>query len=816
MSEPDAKRRTDAPPTSRHLCIHGHFYQPPRENPWLEDVELQDSAYPNHDWNERITAECYAPNTASRILGPDRRILNIVNNFAWISFNVGPTLLSWLERKQPQVYQAILQADRESRERFSGHGSAIAQAYNHLIMPLADERDRRSQVLWGIRDFEKRFQRRPEGMWLPETAVDLRTLEILAENGIRFTILAPNQAKGIRKIGEKEWQEVGGVDPRVPYLCPLPGGGSIVLFFYDGPASQEIGFGSVLESGEQFAGRLLGLFDKRDSPQLVHVATDGETYGHHRPFGDMALAYCLHHVQANNLARITVYGEYLEHNPPEHEVRIHENSSWSCVHGVERWRSDCGCNSGMHRGWQQKWRGPLRSALDWLRDACAPAFQDAGLLRDPWQARDDYIEVVLDRSPENVDRFLERWLAGEADAQRQARALKALELQRNAMLMYTSCGWFFDEISGLESTQVLLYAARVLQLAKECFALDLEGQFLERLRQAPSNLQEFGDGGGVYETLIRPAVVDLRRVGVHYAVSTLMDGHPEEDTIYCYSVHAERRERETAGKMSLSTGRVSLTSQITREQSELGYAVLHLGGPMINGAVRFFPGEQQFEEIRRSLRQAFRRADIPEVIRLMDEHFGSHNYSLWHLFRDERRAFFARILASTLEGIREQYRGIYQDNYPTLQAMKETRVPIPAALRAPLEFTLNQDLGEELAGESPRPARLREVLAEMHKWGLSPDASSFGLGASRLARRVLRELAEAPRDQERLERSIEVLDTLRSARSPLNLWEAQNEYFRISQRLLSEVSAQAEAGGQEAKAWLEGFRRLGSLLEVTT
>jgi hypothetical protein len=445
----------------------------------------------------------------------------------------------------------------------------------------------------------------------------------------------------------------------------------------------------------------------------------------------------------------------------------------------------------------------------------AQAFQDAGLLRDAWQARDEYIEVVLDRSPGNVDRFLEHWLAGEPEAKRQVQALKALELQRHAMLMYTSCGWFFDEISGLESTQVLLYAARVLQLARECFGLDLEKQFLQRLRQAPSNLPEYRDGGGVYEAFIRPAAVDLLRVGVHYAVSSLFEEYAEDSSIYCYSVHSSAGQRDTAGKMSLSTGRVKLASDITREQGELSFAALHLGGPIINAAVRFFAGEREFGELQGRIRETFRRSDIPEVIRLMDEHFGTHNYSIWHLFRDERRAFFARILASTLEGIRLQYRSIYQENYPILQAMKETGVPIPAALRTPLEFTLNQDLAETLAGEAPAAARLQEVLAEMRKWGLSPEASAYGLAASRLARRLLEELAEEPQDHERWERALEMLEILRSAGSPLNLWEAQNQYFRISQQLLAESSARAEAGDQEAVAWLEGFRRLGLLLEVT-
>jgi len=803
---------------NRYLCIHSHFYQPPRENPWLEDVELQDSAYPYHDWNERISAECYAPNTASRILGDERRIINIVNNYATISFNIGPTLCSWLERREPEVYEAILEADRQSRESFSGHGSAIAQVYNHMIMPLASERDRRTQVLWGIRDFERRFQRQPEGMWLSETAVDLPTLTVLAQAGIRFTILAPSQAARVRKIGAEPWQEVDGgrVDPRVPYLCRLPGGGSIALFFYDGPVSREIGFGTVLASGEEFAARLTGVFDGRSSPQLVHVATDGETYGHHRPFGDMALAYCLYHVQEHDLARITVYGEYLENNPPQLEVEIHENSSWSCVHGVERWRSNCGCSSGMHRGWSQEWRGPLRSALDWLRDRCQPLFEEraAGLLRDPWEARDAYIDVVLDRSPGNIQRFLETWGARELDAEGRVGALKLLELQRHAMLMYTSCGWFFDEISGIETTQVLQYAARVVQLARECFEVDLEEELVERLRQAPSNIPEYRDGGGVYEALVRPAEVDLLRVGVHYAVSSLFEDYAEDTSIFCYRVHGERCERSTAGRLSLSTGRARLISDVTLEEREVSFAAVHLGGHIINGAVRFFSGEEHFEGLQADIREAFLRSDIPEVIRLMDEHFGTHNYSIWHLFRDERRAFFARTLASTLEEIRLQYRKIYEDNYPIMQAMSETGVPVPAALRTPLEFTLNQDLREILEAEPPPPPRFGEILGEMRRWGVALDTAAHGLAASRLARRLLRDLEDSPGDSEILARAIDTLELLRSLPAPLNLWEAQNGYFRISQRLYDEMAGRAETGDAGAAAWAERFRHLGELLAV--
>ena len=433
----------------RYICIHAHFYQPPRENPWLEAIELQDSAYPYHDWNERITAECYAVNAVSRILDSEDHIIELVNNYSKISFNFGPTLLSWLESKAPDVYLAILEADRESQKHFSGHGSALAQPYNHMIMPLANKRDRRTQILWGIADFERRFKRKPEGMWLPETAVDIETLDMLAESGIKFTILAPHQAAQVRRIGGRARRDVRGglIDPTQAYEQRLPSGRRIALFFYDGPVSRAVAFEGLLSSGENLANRLAGVFSEdRDWPELVHIATDGESYGHHHRFGDMALAYALNHIESKPLAKLTNYGEFLEKNPPTHQVEIIEKTSWSCVHGIERWWSNCGCNSGGHPDWNQEWRRPLREALDWLRDAIAPPYERLSLkfLKDPWAARNDYISVVLDRSPENVEAFFARHGARAHSAEETTAALKLLEMQRHAMLMYTSCGWFFE------------------------------------------------------------------------------------------------------------------------------------------------------------------------------------------------------------------------------------------------------------------------------------------------------------------------------------------------------------------------------------
>lgn len=516
----------------RYICVHGHFYQPPRENPWLEAIELQESASPFHDWNERISAECYGPNTASRILDQDRRIIDIISNYSKISFNFGPTLLSWMENHQPDIYARILEADQVSQEHFSGHGAALAQVYNHMIMPLASTRDKYTQVEWGIKDFQKRFRRFPEGMWLPETAVDLDTLEVLAEFGILFTILSPYQAKQARPLEEEEWEEVAGgkIDPTRAYVCRLPSGRSINLFFYDGPLSQDIAFGGLLESGEAFAQKLNEAFsEERDWPQLVHVATDGETYGHHHRMGDMALAYCLYHLEENQLARLTIYGEYLELHPPEWEVKIEEDTSWSCAHGVERWRNDCGCNSGLHPGWSQGWRKPLRLGMDNLRESLDPLFeQEAGtLLANPWQARDGYIGVILDRNQETVENFLATHSKRRLTWEEKVTVLKLMEMQRHAMLMYTSCGWFFDEISGIETTQVMRYAARAIQLARDVLQKDLEEEFLNFLDEANSNVAAFKNGRDVYHSFVKPASLDFLFIGSHYALSSLFEENLE-------------------------------------------------------------------------------------------------------------------------------------------------------------------------------------------------------------------------------------------------------------------------------------------------
>jgi alpha-amylase/alpha-mannosidase (GH57 family) len=487
----------------KYICIHGHFYQPPRENAWLEVIEVQDSAHPYHDWNERISSECYAPNAASRIL-EHGIIKDIINNYSKISFNFGPTLLSWMEQYDFETYEAILEADKESIKNFSGHGSAVAQVYNHIIMPLANRRDKETQIIWGIRDFEHRFGRKPEGMWLAESAVDIESLELLAEQDIKFTILAPRQAKAFRRIGDEGWHAVSdkGIDTRRPYACNLPSGKSIALYFYDGDIAQGVAFNGLLNDGQKFAQSLLKSFDQKpEEPQLVHIATDGETYGHHHKHGDMALAFCLDFIDEHKHANITNYAEFLSKVTPTMEVQVHENSSWSCVHGVERWRNDCGCNTGGKAGWNQQWRKPLREALDWLRDQLNEVYEREAseILKDPQEARNEYIKVILRRNDDTVRKFLKDHCQKVVEPN---RVLRLMEMQRNAMLMYTSCGWFFDEVSGIETTQILQYACRAIQLVSQMVGTELEDEFIKRLEAAPSNVPSLENAGNVYRRFV--------------------------------------------------------------------------------------------------------------------------------------------------------------------------------------------------------------------------------------------------------------------------------------------------------------------------
>lgn len=764
----------------KYVCIHGHFYQPPRENPYLEAIELQDSAYPYHDWNERITAECYAPNAASRILDAENRIVKLLNNYALISFNFGPTLLSWMKDQAPRVYAAILEADKESAAHRSGHGSALAQGYNHMILPLANRRDKLTQVKWGIKDFESRFGRRPEGMWLPETAVDTETLEILAENGIQFTLLAPRQAKRVRNKQSTRYHDVSGgrVDPAQAYIAKLPSKKRITLFFYDGPISQAVAFEGLLSDGSRFAERLMsGFSDVRPGAQLVHIATDGESYGHHHRFGEMALSYALEEIQKNNVAQLTNYGEFLEKHPAEDFAEIVENSSWSCVHGVERWRSDCGCNSGGHP-WNQQWRAPLRAALDWLRDRLIPVFESHAklYLRDPWASRDDYIRVILDRSEESRNAFFAEHAIRPLDQDQQVTVFKLLEMQRHAMLMYTSCGWFFDELSGIETVQVIHYAGRALRLAEECSGELIEAEFQQQLANAKSNLPEHGDGARIYEKWVKPAVVDIKRVAAHYAISSLFENYPEKARIYCYDAERLRYSVDVEGKMRLATGCARFQSAITSESAGLDFSVLHLGDHNITAGIQ--PVNRFAEEKRKTLAEAFAQADTAEVIRLLDQVYAKDIFSLRMLFRDEQRKITKTILAESLSSAAAVYRTVFESQAPLIRFLNGLDIPVPNALKSAAEIALNNQLQQYLERPELDIESIQALLREASASKVALDVTTLEYMIRRWIEKDAAEFAANPEDPASAEKMLKLLDLISSLPFPVVLWEAQNLCYR--------------------------------------
>ena len=803
----------------RYVCIHAHFYQPPRENAWLEAVEYQDSAYPYHDWNERVTAECYAPNSASRILDGDGRILQIVNNYSRISFNFGPTLLSWMEQKSPSVYQAILSADRESQRLFSGHGSAVAQAYNHTILPLATRRDKYTQILWGIRDFEKRFGRHPEGMWLPETAVDLQTLEVLAELGIKFTILAPYQAGRVRPLGGRAWRKVDGgrVDPSMAYAVRVPSGQAINVFFYDGPISRAIAFEDLLADGKRFSERLLGAFsDARTWPQLVHIATDGETYGHHRAYGDMALAFALRQIETSQLARLTNYAEYLEKHPPTQEAKIIGNTSWSCAHGVERWRSDCGCNSGGHAGWNQQWRAPLRQAFDWLRDAVAPLYETEArkLFENPWSTRDAYSDVILERSRESVIRFMTAQAKRELSQTETISGLKLLELQRYLMLMYTSCGWFFDELSGLETVQVIQYAGRALQLAGQLFAEDLARPFLDLLAQAKSNVPEQGDGRSIYERYVQPAMVDLEKVGAHYAVSSLFEEYGKNTRIYCYDVDRMDYRTSRQGKLRVVLGQASVTSEITWESDKVTFGVLHLADHSVIGGVRPFQGDEAYRVLDQDLDKALVSGDLAELVRSIEKNFSSGTYTLRLLFRDEQRKILGVILEEATNEARAMYRHFHDEHAHLIRFVTDLGVPLPRRFRLAVDFTLNSDLLDAFSVEEVDLNKSREIMEEIRRTGVTPDAVTLEFALRRTIERLFTRFVANPAEAGLLQRLQETIALVLSLPFQVRLWEAQNAYYRMMRGQASEIKERAESGDAAARVWLDEFVKLGEELKV--
>ena len=773
----------------KFLTIHGHFYQPPRENPWLEAIELQDSAAPFHDWNERITKECYNPNSVSKIVDNRNRILDVVNNYEKMSFNFGPTLLSWMEQYSPLTYERIINADIESIEEHNGHGNAMAQVYNHIIMPLANEQDKQTQVKWGIRDFEYRFGRKPEGIWLAETAVDDDTLRVLVENGIKFTVLSPYQALKIRKAGDGDWIDVswGNIDPARSYRYYIKSSPKLYidLFFYDGAISRSVAFDELLKDGNKFIRRLKeGVSECRDYPQLINIATDGESYGHHTKFGDMALAYVLKIRAEDEGFKLTNYAEYLDKYRSDYEVEIKQSSSWSCFHGVGRWCEDCGCSTGGHPGWNQKWRKPLRDALDYLRDELIKIYKKEGakyFKKDVWEVRNAYIDVILDRSEGHVKKFQQKYFNEELSDEDKVLAMKLLEMQRQTLLMYTSCGWFFSEISGIETVQIMKYATRAMQLAADFSKNEYEKKFLEILDEAKSNITEFGTGKNIYENFVKPSIITTKQITSLWGLSSLYEDFEDEEDVYCYSIKRHDYQKLQKGPSTFVIGHVEVKSRITLEKVNHIFALIQFTGGDFHCAIKEYSNETEYIELKEKLIKTFMINPLTEVIRGLDEYFGKEYFTLKDIFIEERRKILQIMLKGRLKKFAQTYQNMYDEGKGSIYHMQNLGLSIPNEFKIAATYALSHKFNDLVihSGGFVDPGILQEacdINTEAKKMDIKLDKTEAN---NIYARKILQNIIRLSKNFERQQAEvlIEIFDLIEKLELDIDISEAQNIYF---------------------------------------
>jgi len=811
------------------LTIHGHFYQPPRENPWLEAIELQDSALPFHDWNERINKECYNPNSVSKIVDSRNRILDVVNNYEHMSYNFGPTLLSWMEQFAPLTYERIIKADIESIPEHSGHGNALAQVYNHIIMPLANEEDKQTQVKWGIRDFEYRFGRKPEGMWLAETAVDDDTLRVLEENGIKFTILSPYQAAKFRQKGDKEWTDVswGNIDPARSYRYYIKSapGKYIDLFFYDGAISRSVAFDELLKDGNKFSKRLKeGVSDCRDFPQLINIATDGESYGHHTKFGDMALAYVLKIKAKDEGFTITNYGEYLEKYRSDCEVDIKQASSWSCFHGVGRWKEDCGCSTGGHPGWNQKWRKPLRDALDYLRDELLSIYEEQGkkyFNTDIWEVRNRYVDVILDRGDMNVKKFQKENFLPNLSDEDKVKAMELLEIQRQSMLMYTSCGWFFSEISGIETVQIMKYAARAMQLAAKFTDKNIEEHFLNILAEAKSNIPEHGTGKDIFERFVKPSIVTAKQIASLWALSSLYQDFEDEEDVYCYTITKKAYKKVHKGTSTFIIGHIEVQSKITLQKSNLIFALMQYSGGDFHCAIKEYSDEAEFNKIKTELIKTYLMNTLTEIIRALDEYFGKEYFTLKDIFIEERRKILQILLKGKLEKFAQTYQEMYDEGKGAIYNLQGLGLKIPDEFKISAGYALSHKFNDIVAHsggflESDLIQQAMDINFEARKMDVTLDKKTSNAIFSKKILQNMNRLVHSFEIQQ-ADVLLEIFDTIEKLELQVDISEAQNIYFaKIYHKIGDIIENGVSSKRSNNKKFIEMLLDIGTKLNINT
>ncbi len=777
------------------LVIHGHFYQPPRENPWTGVIDDQPSAQPYPNWNDRVYYECYRPNAFARVFDLKTGLIeSIINNYAYINFNLGPTLLSWMEDYHPGTYKRILEADKESAGRNNGHGNAIAQGYNHTILPLCNDADRLTQVKWGMADFKHRFKRAPESLWLPETACNDATMSVLINEGLKYVILSPEQAERVRPLGGGDWQDVssGNIDTEVPYrYFHKDGSGRFIdIFFYNKDIARGVAFEGALSSSQSLIDRI----ERAGHPEgrIIQTATDGESYGHHTKFGDRSLAYALEAEAPQKGYWVTNYAAYLEKFPPTMEAEIKlgpdgTGTAWSCAHGVGRWYKDCGCHTGGREGWNQAWRGPLRRAFDHVRDTVSYYFeQERGkLFTDPWAARNDYIELILNPQASRKE-FLQRQAGRELSELELVRALTQLEIQHNAMLMYTSCAWFFNEISGIETTQVLRYAARIFDLLETLGFPSPENSFLEILSEAKSNIPEFGTGADVFHRFTETTRVRPQGVVAHLAISSLVNHTLEKGSAGGFLYQIEDARKEEHGRFKMMTGHVFLQEAMTRQHFRFAFAALHLGGIDFYGAIRPFIRKENYDKSSQKLWEQFYSISLPKLLRMMQEEFGPEEFGVEQLLPENKQKIFKDIYGSLVDHFSEQYVRLYEDNRRNLEMLQAVGFELPKEIKAAAEFTFGKLFEEEIQKKEwfkdPEAYRnMIELADEVTQYGYHIDRFAAEHTFRNLITEIVEGAMEKPTD-DNIRASIAVVQLAKKLGLEANMYVAQEAVFKAAER----------------------------------
>jgi alpha-amylase/alpha-mannosidase (GH57 family) len=822
------------------LVIHGHFYQPPRENPWTDEVGAEPGARPFHDWNQRINAECYRPNAFARIVDDAGRIERIVNNYELVSFNLGPTLLRWMQRHDPLTLARLVEADRRSARVRGGHGNAIAQAYGHAILPLCNARDRATQIRWGLAEFAWRFGRGAEALWLPETAASPATLDDLIEHGLRYAILAPSQAARVRRSvqdrdggngsGAGPWEDVRGgtIDPSRPYRYSHSDGSgrSLALLFYDGLLARSVAFGGALRESRLFidACAATAAAPGRQG-QVVHLAVDGETWGHHHAWGDRALAYALAREAPARGFHVTNYGELLDRVSPQWdaEIELGEDglgNAWSCAHGLGRWTRDCSCRLAQREGWTQAWRAPLRAAFDLLRDQAAVFFeQEAGcLLQDPWAARDAYVHVLLEPGEAARARLLREHSRGGLAGEQGVRALQLLEMQHMLVLMYASCGWFFDDIAGLESVQVMRYAARAVDLWSRLGGQPPIGRMLERLGEARSNEPRLGTGADLFRTRAQGAAAPAPQIAAHLLMGAVRGSLPSSGDIGLQHYDAFDVQVQASGHTALVTGRVDLRDERTGAAEAYEGAVLHGGGLEFQVRLRACRAPDELRAAAVALHGDLPHRSEAELLMAMTARFGEHTFGVEALLETGRQQLLTELFGDLVAEAGRAYAQLYGRNQRVIEELGRLGLDLPRELRVAAELTFTNGFERAVdrahAGRGPADfARALSVIEQARERGIELDRTV----AIPLLSRMLEDVFAAwglagpggGAPQERLSATVmtatEVLDLATKLELTLDLHRPQELYYH---RVISSGWAARLPAGDRAKVHEIG-RRLG-------